>query len=101
MIHIKCDLCFCDKWDEYNIPDEKLNNGPNPSSINFNVYIYQVICATHGIVPNVRSVCRICEENDDIKNGILNNPTYGKNKYIKNIYYVLSVNFTWYIINQC
>ena len=78
MIHIKDDLVFCDECFEYNIPDEELYDGTNSSLIYFNVYSYQGICATHGIILNGPSVCRMCEENDDIKNGLINRPTHEK-----------------------
>ena len=61
MIHIKFALDFCDVYPEYNNPDKELYDGPNASLIYFIVYAYQVRCATHGIIPNGPSLCRICE----------------------------------------
>ena len=57
------------------IPDEELDYVPNSSFIHFGIYTYQGICAKHSIIPNGPSLCRICEENDDIKNGIIKSPT--------------------------
>ena len=82
MIHIKCDLVFCDEFPDYNIPHEELCDGSNSTIIHFSVYTYQYICATHRIIPNGPSVCRLCEENDDINNCLTNRPTYGMKKHI-------------------
>ena len=99
MIHIKCDLGFCDECPEYNIIDEEIDDGTNDSIINFSVYTYQGICTTYGIITNGLSVCILCEENDDIKNGLIKRPKYGKiNTLLK--CHVLLVNFKIYIINQ-
>ena len=76
---------FCDEYTEYNITDEELDDRPNDSLIHFIVYIYQWRCETHGIIPNGPSVCRISEENDDIKNFLIKRPKYGKNKHLKDI----------------
>ena len=66
---------------EYNIPDEELDDGHNDSLKHFSVCTYQGRCETHGIIPNGPSVCRICEENDGIKNGLIKSPTYRKKKH--------------------
>ena len=59
-----------------------MDYGPNDSIIHFSVYIYQLICATHGIIPNGPSVCISCETNNDINNGLINSPKYGNKKYL-------------------
>ena len=56
IIHIKCDLFFCDEYPEYIIPNEGLDDGPNASITQFSVYTYQGRCATNGIFPNGPSV---------------------------------------------
>ena len=33
IIHIKCDICFCGEFPEYNSTDEELDDGPNSSII--------------------------------------------------------------------
>ena len=76
MIHIKCDLSFCDKCPKYNSNDKELDDGPNASIIYSSVYDYQVRCETCGIIANGTNVCRICEENDDMKNFLIKRPTY-------------------------
>ena len=90
MIRINCDLGFCDQFSEYNIPDEELDDGTNASLIHFSVYIYQERCATNGKNSNRPSVCKICEENDDIKNFLIKRPTYGKKKHITKISFSIS-----------
>ena len=52
---------FFNEFPEYNIPNEELGYGPNYSIIYFIVYIYQVRCATHGIITNGPIVCIACE----------------------------------------
>ena len=75
-------MFFCDECSEYNITNEEQYDVSNSSIIHFSVYIYQGRCATHGIIPNAPSVCRLCEEDDDIKNGLIKRPTYGKDKHL-------------------
>ena len=75
-------IFFCDKNSGCNITEEELDDGPNASRINFSLFTYQVRCTTHNIIPNGPSVCRICEENDDINNGIIKRPIYGKKKHL-------------------
>ena len=58
MINIKCDLVFFDECTELNIPSNELYGGQNASLIHFNVYTYQGVCATHGIITNGPSLCR-------------------------------------------
>ena len=53
--------------------------------IRFSAYTYKGRCETHGIITNVSSVCRICEENDDMKSGRIKRPTTGQKKYPKKI----------------
>ena len=60
MINTKCDLGFCDEFPGYNITNEELDDRKNASIIHLSVYIYQGICATHGIIPNVKIVFRSC-----------------------------------------
>ena len=72
MIHINFTLWFYYEFSECNIPNENLYGGPNASLIHFSVYTDQVICGTHVIIINGTIVCRICEERDYIKNGIIN-----------------------------
>ena len=43
-------LGFCDKFHQYNIPDEELYDRPNYPLIYFSVYTYQAICEKHGII---------------------------------------------------
>ena len=81
-------------------PDEELYVGPNASIIHFNVYINQGRCGTHGIIINVPSVCRLCEEKYDINNGIIKSPRYVK-KIDLTKFHVLLVNYIGYIITQC
>ena len=81
-IHIKCDLVFGDKFPDYSITDEELYDEPNVPLIYFSVYTYQGICATHGIISNVPSVCRVWKGNDDIKYGLTKSPAHGKKKHI-------------------
>ena len=61
------------------------------------VYNYQGRCATLIIIPNGTSVCIICEESDNIKNGLIKRPKYEKKKYpYKNvILYWLILLGTW------
>ena len=53
--------------------------------MNLSVFTYQGRCALHGIFPNVPRECIICEENDDIKNGLIKRPTYGNKEHITKI----------------
>ena len=57
--------------------------------MHFIVYTYWGICAKHGIIPNGQNLCKICEANDDIKNGIIKRPAYVKNKHLTKM--------SWYI----
>ena len=99
IIHIKCDVGFCYECPEYNIIAEEIDDGPNDSIINFSVYTYKGRCTTHGIIKNGLSLCILCEENDDLKNGLVKRPKYEKiNTLLK--YHVLLVNLNRYIINQ-
>ena len=43
------------------------------------------ICETHGILKYGPIVCRICEENDDVKNGIIKRPTHKNNIQVTKI----------------
>ena len=73
---------FCDECPEYIITDEKLYDGLNGSLIHFSFYPFQLLCSIHEIISHGPSLCRICEENDDINNGIINMRTYGKKKHL-------------------
>ena len=57
------------------IPDYKLDDGPNAPLIHFSVYTYQGRCENNGIIPNGPSLCKFCEYNYDINNGIIKRPT--------------------------
>ena len=100
LIHIKFALGFYDKFTKYIIPDEELDCGQNTSLIHFSVYIYQFICAKHGIITNGPTLFKLCESNDDINNGLIKRPTCVKKKDLTK-FYVLLVIFTWYIIIHC
>ena len=82
MVNIKCDSSIFDEGPEHIIPDEEKNDGPYALLMHLSVYTYQGICATHGIIKNVTILCRICEDNDDIKNGLIKSPTYIKKKHL-------------------
>ena len=45
-------------------------------------YTYQLIYANQGKFPNVPTLLKPCEENDDINNGLMKRPTYGNKKDI-------------------
>ena len=51
---------FCDECPEYIINDEEIYDVPNYSLIYFSVYTKSGGCATHGIITNGTSLCRIC-----------------------------------------
>ena len=55
-------LFFCDECPDYMIPDEELYGIPNYPLINFSVYNYQGRCAKHGIIPNVTTLCKLCDK---------------------------------------
>ena len=57
--------------------------------IQFSVYNYWGICAKHGLIINGKNLCKICEANNDIKNGLIKSPTYGNNKHLTKM--------SWYI----
>ena len=78
-------IIFCDECPEYNILDEELDGGPNASFVHFSVYTYHGRFVTRGIILNGPTLCIICEENDDIKNGLIKRQTYGKNKPLTKI----------------
>ena len=73
---------FCDEWTNYIIPDEELDDEPNALLIYFSVYNSKRRCSTYGIIPNVPSLCRISEEDDAIKNDLINRPKYVKKKHL-------------------
>ena len=81
IIHMNNDFGFCNECIKYMIPYEELDYIPNAPLINFSVYNYQGICAKHGIIPNGQYSWKISEKYDDIMNGIIKRPTYGKKKY--------------------
>ena len=83
IIKIKCDLGFCDECPKCIIPDEELDYVTNASFIHFSVYTYKGRFANHGITPNVPTLYKLCEENDDKNNGITKRPTYVKKKHLK------------------
>ena len=85
-------MCFCVKFPEYIIPDEELYDGQNAPLILLSVYTYQVICETDGIIRNVPTLWKPCEENDDIKNSITKRPTYANNKQLEK-----NAMFYWWI----
>ena len=66
---------FLTSFPEYLITYGELYDGPNDSFVYFSVYTYQGRCTTHGIIPNGPIICRICEENDGMRNGILKRPS--------------------------
>ena len=49
------------------------------------IYAYQGRCATRWIITNGSSVCRSCEENYYINNGLIKRPTYGKKEQLTKI----------------
>ena len=51
-MNINCSSGFYDKYPEYNIRDEELDDGLNASIIYSSVYTYQANCATYGIISN-------------------------------------------------
>ena len=57
-------------------------DGTNSSLIHFRVYTYQGKCATHGMIKNGPILWRICEEKDNINNGQIKRPAYGKKKHL-------------------
>ena len=61
IIHMNCDLTFFDYFPKCIIPDEELDDGLNDPLIHFSVYTFQVRCLKHGIIPNVPTLCKICE----------------------------------------
>ena len=67
---------------KYIIPDEELYDGSNAPLINFIIYTYQGICAKHGIITNRLTLCKICEENDNINNGLIKRPTNRNKKQL-------------------
>ena len=67
IINTKFDLDFCDECTKFIIPYEELYYVPNNPLLHFSVYTYQRRCAKHGIIPKGTTLCKICEENDDIK----------------------------------
>ena len=73
---------FLNERPDYIFIDEELDYGPNYSLIHLSVYTYQVICATHGIIPYGPNLCRICEEIDNINNGIIKRQTCGNKKHL-------------------
>ena len=81
-----------------NIPHKELDDRQNSLLIHFSIYTYQEIHSKHGIIPNGPSLCRICEENGDINNDLIERPIYGKKKHFTKIH-VLLENSTRCIIN--
>ena len=79
---MKYDLNFFDEFPKYMTPDEELDDVPNAPLVHFSVYTYQGRYAKHGIIPNGPTLCKLCEENYDIINGLIKSPTYGKKKHI-------------------
>ena len=59
IIHMKCALDLCDEFLEYIIPDEDLYNRPNSPLFDLSVYTCQGVCAKHGIIPNVPTLCKL------------------------------------------
>ena len=53
------------------ISDEELGNVPNAPLINISVHTYQGRCEKNGIIPNEPTLCKLSEENSDIKNGLI------------------------------
>ena len=85
IIHMECALGFCNECPKYIIPDEKLDDRSNSPLVHFSVYTYQGRCAKYGIIKHVPTLWKICGESDDINNGLIKSPTYGKNKHITKI----------------
>ena len=67
IFHMKRALDFCGECTEYIITDKELDDGPNAPLINFSVYTHQGRFEKHGTIINEPNLCKLCEENDDIK----------------------------------
>ena len=46
------------------------------------LYTYQGRCSKRGIIPNRPTLCKICEQNDDIMNGLTKRSAYEKKKQL-------------------
>ena len=67
----------------------KIDYGPNALIIHFGVYTYQGICETQDINPDEPILSIICEENNEINNGLIKRPAYGKKNHTPKIPYVI------------
>ena len=88
-------MCFVFFYErpDHNIPVGEIYYGPNASIIQFSVYNYQGRCETYVVTPNVPSVWILCEENNNINNGLIKRPTYGKKKHLNKM--------SCYIVELC
>ena len=72
---------FLNECPKYIIPDEEIYCGTNYPLICFTIYTYQGSCEKHDMIPNGPSLCKLCEDDYDINNGIVKRPTYRNKKF--------------------